>query len=117
MRTSRYKRQIRHLSLRKKIVGTSNIPRLSVFRSNKHIYAQLIDDYLGKTIASVSNKNFKETKSALSRLDQAYEVGLALAKSVSSKKIKKIVFDRGGYKYHGRVKSLAEGARKGGLSF
>ncbi len=115
------KRRIRHFRVRKKVVGTDNIPRLSVFRSNKNIYAQLIDDRSAKTLFSVSSLKFSEAKgegaTKISRIDLAAQVGEALAKIAIQKNIKKTVFDRGGYKYHGRIKSLAEGARKGGLKF
>ena len=115
------RRLIRHAQVRKKVIGTSSVPRLAVFRSNKHIYAQIIDDAASHTIISLSDLKFPRAKSKeiskTSKIKQAYEVGLNLAKTALSKKIKKTVFDRGGYKYHGRIKSLAEGARKGGLVF
>ena len=115
------KRKLRHLRIRKKIIGTQDIPRLSVFRSNKNIYAQLIDDKSTVTVVSASSlkllKSKKEEKTKLSKTDIASLVGESLANAAISKKITKIVFDRSGYKYHGRVKSLAESARKGGLKF
>lgn len=99
---------------REKIKGTAQVPRLSVFRSNKHVFAQLIDDQSGRTLAFASD--FKLTAKS-SRLEKARAVGLALAKVAKVKKITKTIFDRDGYKYHGRVKALAEGAREGGLNF
>lgn len=107
------KRKKRHKRVRAKIKGTAKVPRLCVFRSHKHIYGQLIDDEKGKTILSVSDKEVK----AKNKIETAKEVGKTLAQKAVEKKIKKIVFDRGGYKYHGRVKALAEGAREGGLKF
>ena len=100
--------------IRKKISGTSSKPRLSVFRSNKNIYAQCIDDVSGTTLAAASSKDVtvKGTK-----IDIAKEVGKALAQKASSAGISKVVFDRGGNLFHGRVKALADGAREGGLSF
>lgn len=96
----------RHKRIRAKIKGTAKVPRLCVFRSNKYIQAQLINDEKGKTLLMV-----KDVKSAASK------VGKVLAEKAIEKKIKKVVFDRGGYKYHGRVKALAEGAREAGLKF
>jgi len=114
----------RHKRIRAKVRGTSKIPRLCVFRSNKHIYGQLIDDEKGKTILSSSDFELKKSKIKSQKLKIAHEVGKLLAKKAidlpvgkSGKKIEKIVFDRGGYKYHGRVRALAEGAREGGLKF
>jgi len=110
-------REKRHRRVRAKINGTDQCPRLSVFRSNKHIYAQLIDDQKGKTLLSVSDNKPKSKIKESSNINSALGVGEILAKKAIEKKIKKIVFDRGGYKYHGRVKAIAEGARKGGLKF
>lgn len=115
------RRRIRKFRIRKKIKGTSKLPRLSVFRSNKNIYAQLIDDELGKTVAFASSlgstKSKVENISKASKIELADKVGETLARNALKKNIKKVVFDRSGYKYHGRIKSLAEGARKGGLKF
>ncbi len=118
------KRKIRHIRVRKKISGTSEYPRLSVFRSNKFIYAQIIDDEANKTIASCSSKDKDvssdktENKSGLTQKSfDAYKVGLIISKKCKKSGITKVVFDRGGYKYHGRVKALAEGARENGLEF
>jgi large subunit ribosomal protein L18 len=105
LKTSKERRKLR---TRKKIFGTGNRPRLSVFRSNKYIYAQLIDDENGRTITSASGD--KKTESA-------FEVGKKIAEQAKKHKIKSVVFDKGSYKYHGRVKSLADGAREGGLEF
>lgn len=103
----------RHKKIRRKIVGTKDHPRLSVFRSGKHIFAQIIDDTESKTLFSVSDlKLAKSTKS-----QKAYEVGKKLAEKALKRKIKTVVFDRGGYLYHGRVLELAKGAREGGLEF
>ena len=109
-------RKIRHERVRKKISGTPARPRLCVYRSNKHIYAQIIDDVSGKTLVSASTveKDFEDyggNKSA------ARKVGITLAKRAAEKGITDVVFDRGGYVYHGRVQELAEGAREGGLNF
>ncbi|MCD6528369.1 50S ribosomal protein L18 [bacterium] len=112
------KRLRRHKRIRAKIKGDSLRPRLCVFRSNKHIYAQLIDDTQGKTIVSASDLELKESEKKNKRkLAVAHEVGKLIAKKAIEKNIKKVVFDRAGYKYHGRVKAVAEGAREGGLCF
>ena len=102
----------RHLKIRKRIIGTEQRPRLSVFRSNQHIIAQVIDDSTGKTIVAASDLGLKGTK-----LQRALEVGQKIAKLAVAKKIKVIVFDRGGFLYHWRVSELAKGAREGGLEF
>ncbi len=107
----------RHKKIRAVISGTSNTPRLCVFRSNKHIYAQLIDDKKGTTILAVNDLELKNKKKKDNKKNIASEVGEAIANKAKEKGIKKVVFDRGGYRYHGRVKALAEGARKGGLEF
>lgn len=106
------RRKIRY-KIRKKISGTAEQPRLSVFRSNKAIYAQLIDDIAGHTLASANSKGV----SGETNLDVAKAVGKTLAEQAKSKGIEDALFDRGGYLYHGRVKALAEGAREGGLNF
>lgn len=110
----RIKRIIRHNRVRAKVFGTEERPRFSVFRSNSHIYGQLIDDISGKTLISSSSK---EIKVQSKKTDLAKEAGKLLAKKALEKQIKNVVFDRGGYAYHGRVKALAEGAREGGLQF
>jgi large subunit ribosomal protein L18 len=103
--------------LRVKIQGTAEKPRLAVYRSNKQIYAQIIDDEAGQTLASCSSQLKDLNLQPLSRTEQSKEVGKKLASIAKEKGIEKVVFDRGGYKYHGRVKALAEGAREGGLNF
>jgi len=102
--------------IRKNISGSASAPRLSVFRSNGNIYAQLIDDLAGVTLASATSLNDKEA-SKLSGMEQASSVGKKIAEVAKSKGIGKVVFDRNGYLYHGRVKSLAEAAREAGLKF
>ena len=109
----------RHARLRAKISGTKDRPRLSIFRSNKYIYAQLIDDETGKTLVAASDIGIKQgkTKTKKTKIERAEEVGSLVAKEAKVKKIKTIVFDRGGFIFAGRVKSLADGARKEGLVF
>ena len=106
----------RHKRVRAKISGTAACPRLDVFRSSKNIYAQIIDDEQGVTLAAASSveKDFGETKG---NKDEARKVGALIAERAKAKGIETVVFDRGGYIYHGRVKELAEGAREGGLKF
>lgn len=106
----------RHARVRNKISGTAERPRLSVFRSEKHIYAQLIDDVKGVTLASASSLE-KDFEGKGSDKAAAREIGKRLAQKAKEKGITAVVFDRSGYIYHGRVKELAEGAREGGLSF
>ncbi len=115
-RTRRIKVKAR---IRKNISGTTEKPRVSVFRSNKHIYAQVIDDISKKTLLSActKNKEIAEKLQGLNKTQQAELVGKSLAQKALNTNIKNVVFDRSGYKYHGRVKALAEGARKGGLIF
>ena len=102
--------------IRKKVSGSAERPRLSVFRSLKHIYAQLIDDEKGCVLAAASSLNLKKEEKA-TKTDLAGKTGEAIAAAASKKKIQRAVFDRGGFIYHGRVKALAEGARRGGLKF
>ena len=106
----------RHLRVRGKVSGSAERPRLNVFRSEKHIYAQIIDDVAGKTLVSASSveKNFEGSGS---NKDGARKVGKLVAERALKAGIEEVVFDRGGYIYHGRVKELAEGAREGGLKF
>jgi large subunit ribosomal protein L18 len=113
--TTREARLRRHRRVRGKVSGTAERPRLVVFRSNRGVFAQLIDDETGRTLAAASwleIRSFKGTKT-----DQAAEVGKALAVAAEKAGITRCVFDRGGYLYHGRVKALADGAREGGLEF
>jgi len=108
----------RKIRTRSKINGAKERPRLNVFRSNTEISAQLINDESGKTLISFSSRNLPKTKTkGQNKIQISTLVGEELAKKAKVKKISKVVFDRGGYKYHGRVKALAEGARKGGLKF
>ena len=109
-------RQKRHIRVRAKISGTAERPRLNVFRSNAHIYAQIIDDVAGVTLASASTMD-KGFEGATGNKEAARKVGQAIAKAAAEKGITEVVFDRGGYVYHGRVMELAEGAREGGLEF
>ena len=106
----------RHLRVRKKVSGTAERPRLSVYRSEKNIYAQIIDDIAGNTLVSASSLD-KDFSNVGSNKESAKQVGELVAKKALEKGIKEVVFDRGGYIYHGRVKELAEGAREGGLEF
>jgi len=102
--------------IRKKVVGTSQRPRLRVYKSNKHIYAQIIDDTKGHTLAASSTKTC-DCAGAEGKVSQAERVGQDIAAKAKAKGIESVVFDRGGYIYHGRVKALSEGARQGGLLF
>ncbi len=108
-------RQKRNLRVRKKILGTTVRPRLTIFRSNKYVYAQVIDDSQGKTLVSASLTEIKKLHEKKAKVASAFELGEYLAKEAVKQNILKVVFDRKGYRYHGRVKSLADGARKGGL--
>ena len=109
-------RQRRHLRVRRKISGTPECPRLCVFRSNSNIYAQIIDDVAGNTLVSASTLD-KEVKTKHANKEAAKEVGTLIAKKAAEKNIKTVVFDRGGYIYHGVIEELAEAAREGGLKF
>ncbi len=128
MSTEKFEKRLkRRKRIRSKVVGTGTRPRLSVFRSNDHIYAQIINDEEGITLMAASdkelltnskNKNAKsQDKQKLSKKDLSFAVGELLAQKSAKKKIKRVVFDRGGFKYHGRVEALAAGAKKGGLEF
>lgn len=107
-------RQRRHIRIRSKVQGTADQPRLVVFRSLMHTYAQIVDDSTGKVITGTSDIKLK---SKAKKTEKAKEVGLAIAGLAKEKKVAKVVFDRNGYKYHGRVKAVADGAREGGLKF
>ena len=113
--TKRDARLRRHRRVRGKVEGTVERPRLAVFRSNRGIFAQLVDDQTGRTLAGASWTGIGDTKG--SKTEQAKAVGVALADAAKKAGIERCVFDRGGYLYHGRVKALAEGAREGGLQF
>ncbi|MGA2967866.1 MAG: 50S ribosomal protein L18 [Candidatus Levyibacteriota bacterium] len=102
--------------IRAKAQGTTARPRLSIFRSNKYVYAQIVDDVKGETIISAAEAELK-TKEKIKKSDRAKELGLLIAKKAATKKVTEVVFDRGSYRYHGRVKAVAEGAREGGLKF
>ena len=111
------RRQRLRYRIRKTVSGTEQRPRLAVFRSNKEIYAQLIDDVNGKTITAASSRDKDIDASKLNKVEAAKLVGKAIAEKAVKAGVETVSFDRGGYLYHGRVKSLAEGAREGGLKF
>lgn len=112
-------RLARHSRIRRKVKGTAECPRLSIFRSARHIYAQVIDDVTGQTIASAStqDKGLKKTGSLGGGIGAAKEVGERIAERAKNAKVEQVVFDRGGFDYHGRIAALAEAARKSGLKF
>ena len=112
-KTAAAQRDRRHLRVRKKVAGTQARPRLVVFRSLKHIYAQLVDDTANKTLATVSDLGIEQGKKG----ERAAEVGKLIAERAKSAGVTRVVFDRAGYRYHGRIKAVADGARKGGLEF
>ena len=109
-------RRRRHFRVRKKVHGTAGRPRLAVYRSNKYIYAQVIDDAEGRTLASASSREKKLSKKTLS-VETATEVGKLIGARAKDAGVNAVIFDRGGYPYHGRVKALAEAARESGLEF
>jgi large subunit ribosomal protein L18 len=109
-------RSRRRRRIRKKIRGTAEQPRLSVYRSNMHVYAQVVDDDLGHTVAQASSRDL-DVKGSCKTVEVANAVGKLLAERAKATGVQKIAFDRGGYLYHGRVKALADGAREGGLEF
>jgi large subunit ribosomal protein L18 len=113
------KRLRRALSVRKKVSGTKERPRMSIFKTSRHMYVQLIDDDSGNTLATVStlHKDVKEVLTGKKKAEQAEEVGKKLAEVAKAKGIEAVVFDRNGWAYHGRVAALAKGAREGGLQF
>lgn len=112
-------RKVRHIRVRKKVSGTAERPRLNVYRSVSHIYAQIIDDVAGHTLvaASTLDKDLKDQVAGKTKKEAARIVGKMVGERAKAKKIKSVVFDRGGYVYHGRVQELAEGAREAGLEF
>lgn len=112
-KTRAEKRVRRHLRVRRRISGTAERPRLVVFRSLKHIYAQIVDDSTGRTLMTVSDHGAAEGKKA----ERSVQVGKTIAEKAKAAGITRVVFDRAGYKYHGRVKAVADGAREGGLEF
>jgi large subunit ribosomal protein L18 len=116
---TRIARRQRHRRVRARVSGTTERPRLNVFRSLRHIYAQIINDEVGHTIVSASSmeQDLQDEIDGLNKTDQARVVGRALAERALSKGVNKVVFDRGGYKYHGRIKALAESSREAGLEF
>jgi len=111
---TRVQRKRRHLRVRAKVQGTPERPRLAVSRSNQHVYAQIIDDTTGRVLVACSDLKLKPKKTGV---EAAKAVGEAVAKEAIAKKISRVVFDRGGYQYHGQVATLAEAARQGGLTF
>ena len=111
------RRRIRRYRIRKRVVGAGNRPRLSVFRSSNHIYAQIIDDAKGVTLAAASSREAAKGAGGAGKIGTSTAVGQLLATRAKEKGITKVAFDRGGYLYHGRVKALADGARAGGLEF
>ena len=112
-KTREQQRHRRHLRVRKKVSGTPDRPRLVIFRSLKHISAQIIDDVAGRTLLTVTSSDLESGK----KTEKSLEVGKRVAARAKEAGITKVVFDRAGYKYHGRVKAVADGARKGGLEF
>ncbi len=109
-------RERRHVRIRRTVKGTSERPRLAVFRTNKHLYAQLIDDSKGVTVASSSTLD-KDMKGTGDTVEGAKKIGAKIAEKAKAKKIENVVFDRGGFQYHGRIKALADAAREAGLKF
>ena len=116
-KTRQQRRYRRHLRVRKKIVGTADRPRLVVFRSLKHMYAQLVDDDGRRTVVGASDRSKGVEVDGNGKVAQAFAVGKLLAAQAKEAGVTSVVFDRAGYVYHGRVKALADGARKGGLEF
>ncbi|MEX1140540.1 MAG: 50S ribosomal protein L18 [Bacteroidota bacterium] len=114
------RRMRRKAGIRKRVAGTTNRPRLTIYRSLKHVYAQIVDDTQGRTIVSISSisKDLRaQAKAAKSEMEVCKLVGMTAAKKALEKNIKEVLFDRNGYLYHGRVKAVADGAREGGLKF
>jgi large subunit ribosomal protein L18 len=116
-RTAEEQRKRRHFRVRKTISGTPERPRLVVFRSLKHIYSQLVDDQRGTVLMGVADRSEGVAKTDRGKVAKGFAVGAALAEKAKAQGITRIVFDRAGYAYHGRVKAVADGARKGGLEF
>ena len=116
-RSSHELRDRRHRRVRKKVTGTAERPRLAVFRSNKHIYAQAIDDVAGRTVAAASTMESALRSGSTGTVDAAREVGKLVGERAKAAGVSTVVFDRGGFKYHGRVAAVADGAREAGLEF
>ena len=118
-KTPRAKRVRRHLRVRRRVHGTQERPRLAVFRSSLHIYAQIVDDTVGRTLAAASDLDaeLRSRRDGLKKGDLAKQVGEAIGRRALAAGVTKVVFDRGGFQYHGRVKALAESAREAGLQF
>lgn len=116
-KTKRIKQAVRKRRIRAKISGTNECPRLNVFKSNTGLFLQLIDDAKGVTLASVSSKEVKEKAKGMKKTELSMLLGKEFAEKIKALKIESIVFDRGGNRYHGRVKAVADGLREGGLSF
>ncbi len=112
-----HSRHSRHLRVRKKVTGTAERPRLSVFRSLRQVYAQVIDDSTGRTIVAASSLSLKQNGASMVKTQAAAAVGKQIAEAANKAGVTRVIFDRGGYKYHGRVKALADAAREGGLEF
>jgi|SRR5688500_13461731 large subunit ribosomal protein L18 len=117
VRTREHRRNRRHLRVRKRISGTPERPRLVVFRSSKHMYAQLVDDTKGVTLVGAADTSKGVEAGAKGKTARSFALGQLIAREAKERGITRVVFDRGGYQYHGRVKALADGARKGGLEF
>jgi len=117
MKSKKDKRQKVRFKIRKRIVGSAEQPRLAIFRSNKEIYAQLIDDSSSTTLAAASSRENASTDDKLTKVDQAKSVGKMIAERAKKAGVDAVVFDRGGFLYHGRVKALADSAREEGLNF
>ena len=117
IRTREHRRYRRHLRVRRKVAGTPERPRLVVFRSSKHIYAQVVDDTRGVTLLGAADTSEGVTPEGQGKTARSFALGRLIATRAKAKGIDKVVFDRGGYQFHGRVKAVADGARKGGLEF
>ena len=115
--TNQINRERRHARIRAKIMGTPERPRLAVFKSNRYLHAQIIDDTQGKTLVAGSTKEVGATKKGVKKMDAAKLLGLDLAKRAKAAGIEQVVFDRGGFRYTGRITTLADAAREGGLKF
>ncbi len=117
VKTGEHRRYRRHLRVRKKVSGTPERPRLVVFRSSKHIYAQVVDDTRGVTLVGAADTSEGLELDGKGKTAKSFGLGRLIAARAKAKGITRVIFDRGGYQYHGRVKALADGARKGGLEF